>query len=904
MMATFVRGMFCVIMSMAMINFNAGVAAQAAPDVCLDRIAGGLVRRALDNGLTLLVYEDASAPVVSVQILVGAGSAHEQEYLGGGLSHFIEHMIFKGTATRKPGDIAREIHDLGGIINAYTSIEQTVFLADLPARHWRAGLAVLADALLNASFPEDEWRREKDVILREMAMCNDSPERTIGRLALETVWREHPYRVPVIGYADVFKTLSRSDLLDFFRRHYLPENMILVVVGDVVAAEVEAEVSSLFDVASHRVRPLAVWPQEPPRLASCVVRKTGAYNVARAQWIWRTVPVSHADAAALDVLAAVVGRGRSARLPAEVRERLRLAHEISAFAFALKNDGLFGISAVFDAQNEAELSRTVADEVERWHSELFAADDVARARRQLLTETIEQLETMNGLARSLLNGEYYAGDAMFLRTSLRMLESVTPEDVRRVARLYLAEDKRVLVVLAPAAQGGAGAEDQKMADRANGKAAIVLPQKTMLANGLTLLTRPDHKLPFVHFCAVSPGGLLLEEEANNGITRLMAELLTRGTHKHSAPELARLTDERGGSLQPFSGQNSCGLRARCLTQDAGFFMELFADCLLNPVFDETEIEKQKQIQLAAIAQQMESPVFLAQEALRQALFPKHPYRFSPEGGAESVGAITRPALESMHERTFRNKIILAVFGDISAAEAQTLVERSFKRATFAQNFGLAAKPFESGVVARRDIRLAVPREQTIVLTGFPGVALNDRRMDALNVLEQAMSGLSSELFKRIRDRDGLAYFAGAYNRPGLEPGIFALYAGTRADAVARVQEHMRGEIERLTNAGLSQDEFERARRQLVSASQQRLQRVGDVALECALHELYGLGAQYGFETEARLDALTPEDVRRAAADLLAPELAIGIVVVPEERTSEHGASERKSDFVPMPNSLR
>src|ERR1035437_9458727 len=171
----------------------------AAPEAALDQLATGVNRFVLDNGLIVLTREDASAPVVSIQVWVGAGAVHEQEFLGGGLSHLIEHMIFKGTPTRKPGDISRAINDLGGAINAYTSLDRTVFLVDLPSARWSTGLAVLADAVMNASFPDDEWRREKDVVRREMAMGEDNPERRVSELLFQTAYSVHPYRVPVIG---------------------------------------------------------------------------------------------------------------------------------------------------------------------------------------------------------------------------------------------------------------------------------------------------------------------------------------------------------------------------------------------------------------------------------------------------------------------------------------------------------------------------------------------------------------------------------------------------------------------------------------------------------------------------------------------------------------------------------
>jgi len=401
-----------------------------------------------------------------------------------------------------------------------------------------------------------------------------------------------------------------------------------------------------------------------------------------------------------------------------------------------------------------------------------------------------------------------------------------------------------------------------------------------MASGLVLLTRADHKLPFVDFQVACGGGLLFENESNNGISSLMAELMTRGTARRSAQEIAVKVESRGGSFSAFAGQNSFGLKARCLKEDARAFMDLLADCLLHPAFATDEMEKQKTIQLATIKQQRESPMFLAQEALRQVLFPGHPYRFSPEGTSASVQALSRQALRDYHAKTVvSGNTVLAIFGDITTDDARTLAKRFFGR--FPTGMRPALEYKASQPILPQQVARTVPKEQTIILTGFPGIDLKDPRRDALNILQKAMNGLSSDLMTRIRDEQGLAYYTGVLQRPGLEPGFLALYAGTHTGAVDRVQGLMQAEIQRVRSKGLRAEEFQRARAQLIAAHQQSLQLNGTIALECTLNELYGLGYGYSFSLAQRLQALTPEDVRRAAAALLTPEKTVKIVVTPE-----------------------
>ncbi|MFH1969570.1 MAG: pitrilysin family protein [Verrucomicrobiota bacterium] len=874
---------------------SAGAAPEIAPaEAALDQLATGVNRFVLDNGLIVLTREDAGAPVVSIQIWVGAGAVHEQEFLGGGLSHLIEHMIFKGTPKQPPGNISRTINDLGGAINAYTSLDRTVFLVDIPSAHWSKGLAVLADAVMNASFPDDEWRREKDVILREMAMGKDNPERRVSELLCQTAYSVHPYRVPVIGYEDIFKTITRADLLAFFRRHYMPNNMIVAIVGDVRGADVRAEVQKQFADYPRRAYGGIVLPCEPEQIGLRTARQTGAWTVARLEWAWHTVPLSHPDAPALDLLAAIVGQGRSSRLVREIKENKKLVSQIDAWSFTPREAGLFGISAVFDPTNAPALALALEGEIKRYATAPFSLEEIGKARFSVLTGTLSAFQTMHGQADQFASGEFYAGTPFFFQVYLRRLRDVTPATLSGVVRRYLTPDNLTKVLLMPddgrqttddrpedgdqrsAVSGQRSAVSNRKSEIGNSVNDV---QKTILASGLVLLTRADHKLPLVDFQVACGGGLLFENESNNGISSLMAELMTRGTARRSAQEIAGVVESRGGSFSAFAGQNSCGLKARCLKEDAGAFMDLLADCLLNPAFAADEMAKQKTIQLAAIKQQRESPMFIAQEALRQVLFPGHPYRFSPEGTSASVQALSRQALRDYHAKTVvSGNVVLAIFGDITADEARAFVQRFLGR--FPAGVRPALEHKASQPILPQQAARTAPKEQTIILTGFPGIDLKDPRRDALDILQKAMNGLSSDLMTRIRDEQGLVYYTGVLQRPGLEPGFLALYAGTHTGAVERVQGLMQAEVRRVRSKGLRAEEFERSRAQLIADHQQSLQLNGEIALECALNELYSLGYGYSFTLEQRLRALTPEDVRKAAAALLTPERCVNVVVTP------------------------
>lgn len=854
----------------------AGMSTNSRAEAPLERLRAlnqGLHREVLDNGMICLVKQDTSAPVVAIQIWVGTGSIHEGEHLGAGLAHYMEHMIFKGTPTRGPADITRQIDEAGGSINAYTAHDRTVFYADLPSRNWKVGIDVLSDAVMNASLPEEEWAREKDVILREFAMGNDSPPRVHGKLLYDTAYRVHPYRIPVIGYEDVFRTMNRDHLEAFFHQHYVPDNMIVVVVGDVAVPEVVDYVKTAFGSFSRRARPPVVLPAEPAQLSPRQARKTGPYQVSRLHWTYHTVSLDHPDAPALDVLASILGEGRSSILNTELREKRHLVHSIGAWSHTPLQGGLFGVSATFDPDKETDVIQGIRDVIAAYAERPFTDEEIAKAKRNHMIGELGELQTMSGQAGSYGAGEYYAGNPTFSEQYLARILAVDNQRLHDVLQRYVVSGMESIALLTPEQpESGAAA----LTDHA-------FPiSRVTLSNGIPLVVREDRRLPFVFISVAMGGGLLSETPENNGITQLTADLLTRGTTRRSAAQIAETIETRGAAIGGFAGRNSFGLNASGLSEDLGLIMDVLADCLRDPVFPQDEWEKQRQQQIASLRQQREQPMYLAQEKLREQLFPRHPYRLNTLGTEDSLTAIRPEDLKTYFDRhRTPDNMTIAMFGDISAAEAAALAEQHLGDLT-----GRAERTTEwTAATPELPVKAEVsgPFDQAILLVGYPGIDLRDERNEAMNVLQRALSGLSSELAIEIREKRGLVYFVGAMGMVGVQPGLFALYAGTTADKLDEVEGLMAEQIERIAREGLRADELERARAQLLAGFDMSLQNTGDLAQQCALNELYGMGYAYTFEQPDRLRAVTNDDIRRAAASLLIPERRAISRLVPEAK---------------------
>ncbi len=839
----------------------------------LHEFHGGVKRLTLENGMKVLLRPDASAPVVSVQIWVASGSIHEQEFLGAGLSHYIEHMIFKGTPTRPVGQITREINDAGGHVNAYTSFDRTVFFADMPAPSWKVGFDVLSDAVMNADFPEAEWQREREVVLREVSMGKDNPDRVIGELLWRTAYLIHPYRFPVIGLPALLKQVTREDLLAFFQRNYVPDKMIVVVAGDFATADAEAAIRAKFEGFNRRPNAPIVLPTEPAQVTSRSVREEGAYEVTRLMMTWHTVPLSHPDTAALDMIASIAGNGRSSRLVRNILERKQLVDGISAFSYSPKEAGLFGIEATFSPEKESEVLAAIDAEVKTWLAEPFTKAELEKARRSMIQQSLSPLQTASGQATSLASDEFYTGDYAFSESYLKRMETLTPEILREVCARYFGTDNRTLAILSPTRPRQASAATESKAGGA--------VQRISLSNGATLLVREDHRLPFVYMCAALRGGVRDETEAQNGVYRLMSDLLVRGTGKRSSERIADELEALGAELAPFSGFNSFGLKGRSLKADLPVMLEVAADCLTDSRFPEDEVGKQKMLQTATIHQQLEKPMYHASRALFEKLFAGHPFRLDPLGTEASVASLTSQTCAAAFRRSSAaGNLVLALFGDLTADEAKKLVEKEFFR--MPADPPPAREPVKASPTLPARVETKLPHEQTIILVGFPGASALDPERDALSVLDNALSGLSSRLMDEIREKRGLAYYAGAYERVAPDVGAFVLYAGTREEALPEVEKLLLSEMSRMRDPGLDADEIDRARSQMISEYQMSLQDNLGLAFTCVMDELVGLGCNYVFSTEARLKAVTGAAIRKAAAERLVVSRTVTSIVRSEK----------------------
>jgi len=272
-----------------------------------------------ENGFQALLKPDPAAPIVSLQVWVRTGSIHEENWLGAGLSHLLEHMLFNGTSRRGPRQISEDVQAAGAYINAYTSFDRTVYWIETPPESTVECLDILADMTLHSTLPEDEFRKELDVIRREMAMGEDSPGSVVSKLLFATAFQKHPCRYPVIGHRQVFDQLAHGDLVAFYRRHYVPNNMFLVANGPFDEADLIERMEASFGGIARAPRAPMTLPVEPRQQGQRVVSQQGSTQQTQLRLAWHAPNVTDPSAAALDLIASILGSGHSSRLFQKLR---------------------------------------------------------------------------------------------------------------------------------------------------------------------------------------------------------------------------------------------------------------------------------------------------------------------------------------------------------------------------------------------------------------------------------------------------------------------------------------------------------------------------------------------------------------------------------------------------------
>lgn len=847
-------------------------------------------RYTLENGLTLLIKENHTAPVVAILAHVGIGYFHEPDRWNG-LSHVVEHMFFKGTRLR-PGkeQIAQEIRALGGSLNASTYYEETAYHTTLPSLHFEKAVEIQADTFLNSLYDGEELAKELEVIIQESKQKRDNP----GAMLVETLYAQahdrHRIRRWRIGDDETLRSFRHDDLVQFVAQTYRPENIVLSIVGDVDTQQAHDIIERYWGKMPRGTFVKEASPPEPPRQGFRYHRMQGDIQQRLLTFGFPAPPVLHADAPALFVLDALLSDGRSARLYRRLKEEQGLVNAAWAGYEGFHDLGIFTLGAEIIGDDPLPTERALFAEIARLREATAQESELQRIKTRIESRRIYGQEEVLGMARTLAAYEAL-GDYRLADEFLTKLQNVTAEDVRRVTETYLVPERATLVeylpkespVPEPTAAAIAGEITAALRSPAPERVPdetfvpsprLDAPEEIRLSSGATLLYRRRTDLPLVAVQVLFSSGKRAETVQTAGMTSLMLKSMLKGTTTRRAADIAGEIELLGSSIGQSAGLDHFGFGMKLLRDRLPEGMAILSDVLCNPTFPTEEVAREKQALYGEIRRLRDSISSHTMDLFNRACYGTQAYGLPPSGIVGTIETLTEGDLRAWHTRFVRSgNAVIAVVGDIEREPLIALLEKALPYGESLPADGIVIVPGEP-----KEIIETSERNQTASALGFVGAAVTDDSRYALNLLSEITSGLAGRFFQAVRGDNALAYAVTSFHRSRRDGGNFVTYTATSPDKELLVREILLEECARLTREPVTQEELDRAKEAIRGEQVIYTQTFNAQAGELAASRLYGLPLDAPTIYLARILAVTAEEIQAAAAETLRPDRAwLGVV---------------------------
>ncbi len=876
----------------------------------------------LDNGLRVYLLPVAGSPTVTTMVAYRVGSADEEKDQTG-LSHYLEHLMFKGTEKLVPGDIDRATQRNGGRNNAYTSEDMTVYHFDFAADRWPAALAIEADRMRNIRIDaKHEFEQEKGAVVAELAGNEDSAWDLEYKAILPLLWpKESPYSHPVIGKTEHVKGATAEIIKRHYDKWYHPNNAALIVVGGFDADAALKTIKELFGPIPKGELPPRKTPTFYPERKDVVRAEfESKFDVPRMMVGFNTVAVGTPEDPVLDIVQDVLSSGKTSRLYRKLVEDERVASEVSASNQAGRYPGWFSVSVeLLQGKDRKKAEELVFAELEKLATEPVTDAELARARRKILASFIFSRESVHSLADAVSRTSTYPGGedvAKFFQNYLDTVLKVSKEDIQRVAKQYLARKQAVIVWSVPPPQPKkCGADEPGMKTGRRGespvaRAALRAPRsaldggagafsltaakRVVLPNGLTVILLEDHRLPVV-VAAAEVADVRLREPADKlGVATLMGNLLEEGTTKHTGKQISALIEDAGGSLS----LSSSGGSVKVLAPDTDLGLGLLFESLQAPTFPEDALERMREQQLSAIADAETQPRTRASRLFYATVYGDHPSGRPALGKKEVVEKLTVADVRAFHALTFApNFTTVAVVGDFKSDEMVKRIEaltKDWKKSDLGKP-EVAAPPKPTGA---EKIVTDPSAAQVHVYIGHLGVTRASPDYYKLLVLDNVLGvgpGFTDRLSANLRDRLGLAYTVNASiaNSAGKEPGAFTGFVGTFPDKFLDVKFGFLKEVNKIRDEPPTKQEVDDAKKYLLGSLPFRFTTLSSVAGELLAVERYGLGFDFLEKYRKEVEAVTPADVQAMAKTYLDPKALTVIAVGAIDKDGKAHAPNKK-----------
>lgn len=782
---------------------------------CSVMAAEDIQKFTLDNGQTVIIKEVKSNPIVTVDTWIKTGSINENDS-NNGVSHFLEHLFFKGSKNHAPGEFDKLLETKGAITNAATSKDFTHYYITIPSKYFDEALSLHADMLLNPLIPRKELEKERKVVLEEIAKDENSPNSVVYDNLINMLYTTHPYKRKVIGTRRIIGTIHRDEILAYYDNWYSPSNMVTVIVGDIDTNDTLNKVKQNFARETQK-SPKSVYAKEQP--LSKQARKTEYLNTKTAYMLigFRGANINDNDSYALDVLATILGEGRSSIFYKNIKDRLQLANSISASNSGFRDDGIFYISATFNPEKQQRLENEIFDEISSVQKNGVTEEQVNLAKNVIERDTYYARESNANIAQEIGYVMVTSGDLGVYENYVANIKKVTPQDVKRVANKYLGIDKSAVSIVLP--------ESYKEVKVSNKTPIQTIPtlkssangiEEYSLDNGATLLLNQNKTNEIIAISIFAKGGNFLENK--RGTANLTASTMMKGTKKYTSQELAEILEDNGIKIEPGIRSDAFMITVLTTTQQYDKTLELLSEIVNNATFTEYELEKVKNDKLNAIKRSRDIPLNVAMEEYKHLIFEGTPYSNSTHELEKNIPIISREDILAYYKKIFDPKnIVISINGNVDTnktAQAFATMFNSTSDTTFDyQKYKDEITPITD---ARTSVKNIPDTNTDWIFLAWQTAGLNNKKDYAtLQVIDSLLgTGMSSRLFKNLRDQEGLAYQLGSGYSANILKGAFVVYIGTNPDTYDKALNGLWNEINKLKTEFVGTKELQDAKDKL------------------------------------------------------------------------------------------
>ena len=824
----------------------------------------------LDNGQTVIIKEVHDNPIVTIDTWIKTGSINENDK-NNGVAHFLEHLFFKGTTKHPTGEFDRILESKGAQTNAATSKDFTHYYITLPSKYFETAIDLHADMLMNPLIPRKELEKERKVVIEEIAKTNDNPENKLYENMVQSFYINHPYKRKVIGKKEIIENISREEIFNFYNSWYNPSNMITVVVGDIDTTQALDLIKKNFN------RPEAKNCKNPKYKSDKNIEKqieiTAKDKVKNGYMLigFRGVPQENrADSYALDVLATILGDGRTSKLYQAVKEQKQLAYSISAGHASMKDDSLVFVRANFTPENKDKVKKAIFDEITKVRNGNIDEQEISTAKNIIERDTFYARESTSNIANELGYTTLVYGDAKYYDEYIDNIKKVTKADLIRVAKKYLNPNHAVISIMLP---DTAPEENiKKISNVAHPKPVVIKKEKNItqykLSNNLNLIINHNTLNDIVAMEIYAKGGNFIEKKAGTGT--ITASVMMKGTKKYSQIDLSQTMEQNGIKIVPANGSDYFSISVKTTKNDLPLTFDLLNEVVNNATLDKNEIERIKTEKIYAIQQNRDTPSSVTFEEFKTAIWANTPYGVTGKVMEKTIPTINKNDVEEFYNTVFYpENLVISINGNVNDEEIIKNIEQIFCTKKYTN-----AKKFEYSNYKNKFLPLStaknVKKEKDVeaawILMGWltDGVQ-NKKDIAALQVIDSILGGgMSSRLFSNLRGEQGLAYQVGSSFAANVNQGVFAVYIGTNPETALHSKNELLKQINLLKKEFVSDKELQEAKDKILGNFVLSQETNMEKAYTLGWFELSGRGFDYINEFPKLIECVTPTEVIRVA----------------------------------------